>query len=296
MKTIILYPRILRYLISLAIILGFMHFLINPANAQSKERTRLKAYYERLPDSHRKVYVVLTQGSGRSLAFVENAEIHISTFEGENEIDLTSIITDSNGEAYLLIESGYPFTKDDEGYYSINTRFDGNDSLRAADKLVKFKDLNIEISFKTEDSLKTVTLSTYEFDSVGNPLPIAELDLNVGVERLYSTLYLEKVETNEEGIASMIFPNDIPGDSIGTINVVVRLEEDDDYGTVMEVAKADWGIPVDYTIKDNGRSLFGDEAPLWMIISVFVILLGAWYHFIRAILKLYKMRNLGLNG
>lgn len=295
MKTILIHPNINRYLILIGLVCFFVQFGLAPAAAQSKTKTRLKAYYERLPDNHRKVSVVLTQGSGRSLAFVENAEIIISTFEDENEIDLTSLTTDSNGEAFLLIEAGYPFVKDEDGLYSINTKFDGNDSLNAADKLIKFKDLNIDISFKTEDSLKTVTVSTYEFDSVGKHLPISELDLDIGVVRLYSTLFLDKVETNEEGIATMIFPNDIPGDSIGTINVVVRVEEDDDYGTVKKTSLVDWGTPVDYTAKGNGRSLFGDEAPLWMIISVFVILMGAWYHFIRAIIKLYKMRNVGLD-
>ena len=292
MKTSIRYSKIWLHTLTVMMICSLMLVNLASLQAQSKTRTRLKAYYERLPDNKRKVSVVLTQGSGRSLAFVENAEVLISTFDHENEIELTSLTTDLNGESFLLIDPEYPFIKDEEGYYTINTKFEGNDTLKAADKLIKFKDLNIELSFQTEDTLKTLTVSTFELDSAGNHVPAGELDLNIGVERLYSILFIEKVETNEEGVATMVFPNDIPGDSTKAINVVARIDEDDNYGTVTSSSKINWGITPNPPLQVNERSLFGDEAPLWMIISVFVILSGAFYHFVLAVIKLYKMRNL----
>ena len=69
--------------------------------------------------------------------------------------------------------------------------------------------------------------------------------------------------------------------------------EHDDFGTVHGQSEINWGTIVDYSIKGNGRSLFGDEAPLWMIIGVVIVLGGAWYHFFLAVSKVLKMRKLG---
>ncbi len=264
---------------------------VTDTNAQKKTRTRLKVYYEKLTNNDKKISFILNQGSGKKIAGIQEAVIYLTTYDLENEIELTSVNTDSNGEAIFLIEANYPFPKDVDGYSVISARYTGNDSLKAAKKLIKFLDLNITISFEIIDSVKLLTVSTFGIDSLGSNKPVEDIELNIGVERLHSTLYLEKIKTNEKGIASMEFPGDIPGDSIGIINVIVRLNEHDDYGTIVKSARTNWGTIVDYSNTSYGRSLFSDEAPLWMIISVFIILSGAWYHFILAIFKVIKIRD-----
>jgi hypothetical protein len=251
----------------------------------------LKVYYEKLENNDKKISFILNQGSGKKIAGVQNAVIYLTTFDLENEIELTTVNTDSNGEAVLLMEAEYPLPEDEDGFSAIRATYLGNDSLKASKKLIKFLDLNIDISFDIVDSVKFLTVSSFEIDSVGKKKPIEGIELNIGVERLHSILYLEKIETDEEGIANMEFPDDIPGDSVGTINVIVRLDEHDDYGTIIKSEKTNWGTIVDYSNILNGRSLFGDEAPMWMILSVFIILSGAWYHFILAIFKVIKIRD-----
>jgi len=282
--------------ISALLLIGCLAFILPiHVHAQKKERTRLKAYYEKLPNSDKKISLVLTQGSGKQIAGVVNAEIILSTFNLDEEIELTSLHTDTRGEAFLLVEAGYSFPKDEDGYSVVSASYGGNDSLRAAKKEVKFVDLNIDISFDIDDSVKLVLVSAFEIDSIGQRKPIKEVDLNIGVERLYSTLFLEKIETDEDGNSSFEFPNDIPGDSTGTINIVVFVEDHDDYGTITKSATINWGTLVDYSDHLIGRSLFGDEAPLWMIISVFIILTGAWFNFIRAIIRIVKIRKVSFN-
>lgn len=261
------------------------------AIAQKKTRTRLKVYYEQLPNKDRQISVVLIQGSGKKMANVENAEVFLSTINQEDEISLTSLVTDNNGEAELIIEKGYKLPINEKGYAVINARYAGNDSLKAAKKQIKFMYLNVEISFDIIDSVKQITVTAFEIDSIGNKIPIEGVSFNIGVERLYSILFLKKIKTDESGVTSMEFPNDIPGDSVGILNLVVKVTEDKKYGTVTKASQIDWGTAVDFSNKNGERSLFGEQAPLWMIISVFVILAGAWYHFILAILKVNKIRT-----
>ncbi|MFY0626241.1 MAG: hypothetical protein JXR07_08105 [Reichenbachiella sp.] len=263
--------------------------------AQKKQRTRLKAYYEKLDNNDKKISIKLTQGKGKKIRGVQGADISLTTYELDEEINLASFKTDSLGEAILLVDSEYPFPKDEEGYAVIMTRYKGNDSLKAAKKQIKFMDLNIEISFDFADSIKVLAVSTFKLDSIGNREPIEGIDLNIGVERLFSTLYLEEIESDENGLATMEFPNSIPGDSIGKLNIVAKVDDHRDYGTIIKTKPINWGTKVDYSNIPNERSLFGDEAPLWMIISLFIILAGAWFHFFLAVLKIWKMRKLGHN-
>ncbi len=262
-------------------------------SAQKKTRTRLKVYYEKLSNNDKKISIILTQGSGKKASGVENAEIFLTAIDNEDQIELTSIETDANGEAVLIIESNYTFSTDEDGYTVIHAKYNGNDSLKSAKKKIEFMDLNIDISFEIIDSVKHISVYAFEIDSHGNKNPVEGVDLNIGVERLFSTLFLEEAETDEEGIGNMEFPDDIPGDSIGNIKVIVKVDEHDDYGTITKSSKINWGTIVEYSNASNGRSLFGDEAPLWMIISVFIVLIGAWYHFILATIKVIKIKKLG---
>jgi len=262
------------------------------AIAQKKSKTRLKVYYEKLPNSDKQISISLIQGSGKKMSGVQNSEVLLTTLDHNDKIKLATLRTDSKGEAVLIIEANYIFPKDDLGYWAIDASYNGNDSLKAAKKSIKFLDMQIDSSFDVVDSVRILTVSTFEVDSIGDKKFIGGIDVKVGVERLYSTLYIDKIETNEEGIGKMEFPNDIPGDSIGAINVILKVDEDDDYGTITKSEKINWGTTVDYSDLLIGRSLFGDEAPLWMIISVAVILIGAWYHFILAIYKVVKMKKL----
>ena len=293
MNRVIRYRDVRMYLSSLFLFCCMIFCSTTYVDGQIKSRTRLKIYYEKLPNNDKKISIILTQGSGKKIEGVQNAEIFLRTYDLDNEIDITSLTTDSIGEVLLFIEANYRFTKDVDGYSVIKATYNGNDSLKSSKNQIKFMDLNIDISFDVVDSVKLLTVLTFEIDSIGNRKPIGGIGLNIGVERLYSTLYLQKVETNEDGIANMDFPNDIPGDSAGTIKVIAKVDEHDDYGTITKSSNIKWGTIVDYSITSNGRSLFGDEAPLWMIISVAVILIGAWYNFMRALYRMVRMKNSG---
>ncbi len=284
------------YILSSAILLFFFCYvptmLLATTSVQKKAKTRLKVYYEKSANNDKKISIVLFKGSGKKMVKIQNAEVFLTTYNLDEEQEITSLYTNANGEAVLIIEANYLFPKDKDGNSVIKARYYGNDSLKAAKKQIKFRDLNISITFDIDDSVKIITVSAFEMDSIGNPVPIEDVELNIGVERLFSTLFLSEVETNTKGIGTFEFPDDIPGDSTGNITVLIKVDDDDDYGTVIKTANTNWGTIVDYSVIADGRSLFGDEAPLWMIISVFAILAGAWYHFVLATYKVLKIKKI----
>lgn len=261
--------------------------------AQSKERTRLRSYFYIHDSGDREISVLLTAGRGRNMQNVSNAPISLEADMGDSTLFLTELITDAEGRANLLVEAGYTFPADEEGITTILASYNGNDTLRSASTDIELKDVFLEISFDIEDSVKILTVQANEFNNEGVLVPVEELDINIGIKRLYSILSIDDIETDENGIGILEFPDDIPGDSTGSITILARIEEHDYFGTVTKTSSVNWGIPVSYELKPLPRQLFSDEAPLWMIIGVFIALVGAWYHFFLSVYKLVKLKNEG---
>lgn len=264
--------------------------MINQTLAQKKERTRVRAYYQKLENNDLELMALLTSGSGKNMVNIAGAEIKVFNL-ADDETLLASIETNGSGEAILKIENGYPLKRTDDGYAALSFVYNGNDTLRGADRELEFKDLILKPNFEEVDSVKIIKIMALE-DSAGISLPVPEIKIKIGVQRLLSVLHLTTIETDEDGIAEIEFPNDIPGDSLGNLRVHIKVDDDRNYGTVNSENKIKWGTIVDYNINNDERSLFGDEAPLWMIIAIFIVLGGAWYHFIWAIIKVWGIKKL----
>jgi len=279
----------------LGMIAGLLLISVSAFNfcySQAKERTRMRSYFFIHPNGERQISLLLTAGRGRDMQNVSNAPIDIEIDLGDSTLYLTELITNEEGSADLYVEAGYSFPADEEGITTILASFGGNDTLSASSTDLQIKDVFLELSFDIEDSVKILTVQATELNGEGEIVPVEELDIDIGVQRLYSVLPVDDIETDEEGIAILEFPDDIPGDSAGMITVVARIDEHDNYGTVTKLGSVKWGLPVAYELKRLPRQLFTDEAPLWMIIAVFIVLVGAWYHFFLSVFKLRKIKTL----
>jgi hypothetical protein len=246
-----------------------------------------------LKDSHgdKNITVTLYSGRGRNTVYLEKATINLTASNADTTVELTQLLTDAKGVAMLKVEKGYRFPLDEEGFTTIEATYGGSDEYRASSTDILVKDLNINVEFDVVDSVKTVYVTATEMDMDGNPVPVDGLIMYVGVQRLYSILPIAEIYSSDEGVYSVEFPNDIPGDSTGTLEVVARIEDNEFYGSVYKRSNVEWGIPVSYELESFHRKLWTEEAPLWMIISVFIILMGAWFHFFYSIYKVSRIKK-----
>lgn len=259
----------------------------NPA----KERSRLYLNYEKLSNHDRKLKVTLSAGRGKDLVWIQGAPVTLYESANDSTVELAQINTDENGKSELIVKSGYPFIKDDDGFTNFSAVYRGNDSYRRSSSEISIKNVEVELGTDLKDSVKTVSIYVYENDTEGNQVPVEGLDLNIGVQRLFSILQIGQIQTDAEGKGSIEFPDDLPGDSLGMVQVIARIDENEYYGTVNSRSTVDWGIPVSYEIKPLPRQLWTNEAPLWMIFSVFIVLSAAWFHFVVAIINISKIKK-----
>jgi hypothetical protein len=275
--------------IPLVFILFFMVFTMQETYAQ--ERARIRMDYVKKSSGDKMIALTLYAGRGKDMVYLIDQTITLSASNGNTTQVLTELTTNAEGVAQLMIENGYRFPLDDEGFTRFEASYEGNDDFRAASSELEVKELEFDIEFSEEDSVKTVSVRAYEHDSEGNEIPVDGLFMYVGVQRLYSILPVGEIMSSEEGVYTIEFPDDIPGDSTGTFTVVARIEFNDFYGSVEKTAEISWGTPVSYELQPLQRRLWTDEAPLWMILSVFIVLAGAWFHFFLSIYKLSRIKK-----
>ncbi|MCK4853646.1 MAG: hypothetical protein KAT31_05280 [Bacteroidales bacterium] len=153
----------------------------------------------------------------------------------------------------------------------------------------------IQLRFSEEDSVKYITAQVNEYanDTVGDP--ISELDLYFFVQRTFSQLPIGDYfnTTDENGEVRIEFPYDLSGDSAGNVIIIASIEEDDRFAGT-EVSKiASFGIPVDYDIHGNRRTLAaaGANAPISLLILVNGIILAVWGIIIYIFTQIYRIRR-----
>lgn len=116
------------------------------------------------------------------------------------------------------------------------------------------------------------------------------------VKRTFSLLPIGKTaSTNEEGVAEITFPNDLPGDESGNLIVIAKVEDDDDYGTFQSEEKTvAWGVKPNLEKDHWGeRALYANRgrAPIYLIIASLTIIAGVWgtlFYIVSLIVKIKK--------
>lgn len=257
----------------------------------AQERARLTLSYEKLYNSDKKLSIELVSGKGKKMVKIDGASIHLAVAANDSVRDLADLKTDREGQAELLVIKGYRFLADKDGFSTFTASYEGTDHYRGSTAEIIVRDLDIRVDPEVVDSVKTVNVSAYETDPQGNRVPVEGLEISVGVERLFSTLQIGQVQTDKEGNGKIGFPNDLPGDSTGILNITARVEGNEYYGSVGTRKAMSWGLPVSYVVRPLPRKLWSNEAPVWMIVSVFLVLSGAWLHFGLAIFRIARIKK-----
>ncbi|MCZ4695420.1 hypothetical protein DWB61_10995 [Ancylomarina euxinus] len=141
------------------------------------------------------------------------------------------------------------------------------------------KTAEIQCRFIDDESDKRIAIQIFQRN--GSDLnPVEELDVLLYVERLFTNLPLGDRfnTTDEKGLVEIKFPSDLPGDSIGNLNLIIKIEDAETIRDTIIYTKVKWGIPVLYDRSEEKRSLWSARAnaPLTLLILVNVLLLGVW--------------------
>ena len=155
------------------------------------------------------------------------------------------------------------------------------------------EDASITVTFSEEDGVKTLIAAATDQEG----LPIEDLELYFYVKRTFSLLPIGDPfnSTDENGIIEMEFANDLPGDTEGNLEIVIKLFESDLYNDMTVEVTKDWGIPIIIEDpKSEKRSLWSAaaNAPLTLIVLITSMIAAVWYIICYIIFTLFKISRI----
>jgi hypothetical protein len=222
-----------------------------------------------------------------------NALVTFSIIDKDSSKIIGRVKTGTDGVAVLKVPAKKPYFRNDEGLIGFKAEYAGDKKYETSDGEFLIKPGKLAISFYEEDSVKYVKVNALQLEADGQEIPLGNQTVLVYVPRMLSLLKIAEIALDSIGEGTAEFPNDIIGDSVGNLTVIAQIEENDVYGNVRAESEINWGLPKHLISAERPtRELWTPVAPLWMIITLIIMLVGVWGHYAYTIVQLFRIKKL----
>ncbi len=157
---------------------------------------------------------------------------------------------------------------------------------------------SMKLNFAEVDSVKVINVSL-----AAGEKPLEGIEVKFYVKRSLSLLPLisngKGVSTDEKGGASVKFPKDLPGDCNGTIVVIAKVEDDENYGSFETKDSVKWGTIISISAQEEewekrSMSGTGSRVPTFLIATAGVIIIVVWGILLYVIFSLVGIKKAGI--
>jgi hypothetical protein len=158
-----------------------------------------------------------------------------------------------------------------------------------------FSGENIDLSVKFEEKTRKIQIfvtGTFEKQKI----PVQKAEVKVFVKRYFGNLQIDETKhTNEQGAAAFTFPTDLPGDTAGNVNLLIKIrDESGSFQEVETIKRMAIGTPT------HPKSLIDDrawwsvrlQAPIWLILifnGTVLIVYGFIAYIVYQLFMVYKI-------
>jgi hypothetical protein len=253
-----------------------------------KESPTLDFTYLKKSDGSKLLTATLTIFRNRITYPIVGSKI---TFFLGTDTSTVAIPTNADGKAYLIVQPGTSLPVNKEGFTPCLAGFGGNDTLESVETAITVKDAVLKMSLDLIDSVRTVTVWAFLPGNEGDSMPLSGEAVNIYVERMFSPLKIGEGTFDDQGRFTCEFPPDLPGEADGTVRIIARVEENAQYANIEIEQNYPWGVPSMHGATGSHRALWTEIAPMWMIITLTILLLGVWGHYIYAIVQLILIKR-----
>ncbi|MDT8392719.1 MAG: hypothetical protein RQ761_02670 [Bacteroidales bacterium] len=272
----------------------FIYCLTGVIQAQEEQPADIYLAFStwKYSDMSRSLIAKITSDGDKGEYAAEGLPVSFLYVADGEEILIDDVISNEDGLAELNIPDGrIAFAKDAEGYIHFKARFAGNEAYYEAEEELMVKDVSISLAFEEDGEEKMVYFEGV-IHGAEEDIPLADDDLYFYVPRMFSDMKIADGWFEEDGTGYIDFPSTIIGDSAGNVLLMARLEDHYDYGNVEVSGTINWALPkVLIQAEGPARELWTPIAPLWMIITLIIMLTGVWGHYIYAMIQLIKIKR-----
>lgn len=264
--------------------IGFSAVAQNSEKKIKKEKLRDKFTFERLSDGSAILNAYMFKKGSAGWEAVSGIELNFSVEDKDTITDLGSVLTDNDGNATIHIASDYHIPFDSTGVTKFYFEFKGNKELKKADGDLKLEYAKLRIDLV--DGEKRAVIATVT--DINNE-PIKKKKVGIYVKRMHSLLPIGEEKTDKKGSVKLSFPDDIPGDYQGNLEIVAKIQKDKKIGDHTVSKLVDWGVKNTYVVSEDEKNLWTASAPTWMLILVFSIFAIVGVFLVIALKEVYLM-------
>jgi hypothetical protein len=212
---------------------------------------------------------------------------------------LGSAKTDDKGQAALIIP---PAAKDEWNKSPNQTFLAVTDSSEFYDAVTSSIDLTkARIRLDTAEDKKIIATVVEQKKSAW--VPVKGVDLSIAVKRLGADLNIVNetpvFTTDSLGVVKEDFKLlNLPGDSLGSLILVARIEDNDKYGNITAEKRVPWGTASEYVSDYNQRSLSARRgfSPFWLQWIAYGTIVAVWGILLYLFFQIWQLKKLGVQG
>ena len=258
------------------------------AQKAKKKTTRIRVEYFKNNNKTESLVATLRVKEERYVPLTD-VLVRFYSINDTSNVILDKIRTNEQGEAILIIEGSPKIFKDSLGLMNFEVEYIGNTSTKGSKRKISVKQANLDVSFFKKDTIKYIEIEANEIGQNGLPQPLKNIDIMLYIKGTFSLLNFANQETDENGRVKVEFPIDMPGDAVGVLTIVAKIEDAKNYGTIESRGNINWGIPVP-VVKEKQRGLGDTDAPLWMVYTLIILLSAVWLHYLYVIFLIIKIK------
>ena len=210
----------------------------------------------------------------------------------------------TDGELFYILSTGRMVMPSFKNVLSEDERWRVISFIRSSNKsyvqtLSKFdpnKSKLVKITLNFDPATHTIRVLAKANEKSG-VVALKDAEVALFATRYFGRLQIGKsTKTDKDGVANFKFPNDLPGDKTGVVELAAKVN-DENYGEIESVSKMKVGIPTDKPALNKDRAIWNvmAKAPIWIIVLysfgvlVFVLIL------LYLLNNLRKLKKLGDN-
>lgn len=256
--------------------------------SQDKINARLSLSYIKDNKNGARIKAKLVYKEDRSFLPAQEVKLILLNVNNENSSKMGEISTDQKGVASFMLDSK-KFGSEEQLFKVV---LENNPKFEDLEEEITFKDAFLKASLEQDEESKTIKIQLTD----ANNEPIAEESISVKLQRLLGLMQIgedETYETDENGEIEVAIEQELFSKN-GKLDFVVKLDESDTYGTIIEIVNADFGTIMESKDSYNDKTMWGSalKAPLLVLIIPNLLLLGIWGTIVLLIINLYKIFKL----
>jgi hypothetical protein len=236
---------------------------------------------------------------GRKFEPVKNIPVTIYFNEVDAKNVLGKITTDDIGKGRIGLPPSFKDIWDSLDEFKFLAQSDSSLGKEVLSADITLKKAILTVDTTSIDGARTVIGELKEKN--GNAwVPVKDVDMQLSIKRMLGNLSVgdEVTYTSDStGVSSAGFKKDsIPGDEKGNITLVAKVDDNDTYGTLVTEKTVNWGTAIKPPKNFfDQRTLWSTarETPLWLLFTVWSIVIGIWGTMIYLVLQILKIKRMG---